>query len=408
MANATQLPPSTSATNVTDVRPTKRANRRHDRHLYASPLPVALPREPTATAAPVFFRAFAALFSSLYDAIPRCRAQATRPYDGTLVGGLGCVWLADVGKWQGTTAGATQKKTLAPGELLDPSALGLWRGGFFGKGTVSRGEPTWWTRTTQSEGVAGETSRRRAERTAQLRASAESASPAATADVPFVDDDGTREVVAEGLGWGSLTLDPERYQLTPEESFFLAYGVGLLGVRATAQGAYLSAIELWSSLRESCTALAVPLGQPSPYSDHPAPSSPALPPTLAQLETEFAVRYAAYHYYRSRGWVVKSGIKFGTDFVLYKRGPIFRHSDYAVVVVPSFSSPDYATDPAHNWVWALSVNRVCAQVNKRVLFCHVVVPSDMSSADLAHPDCIRRFTVWDVSMGRWVPQKTRD
>ena len=46
----------------------------------------------------------------------------------------------------------------------------------------------------------------------------------------------------------------------------------------------------------------------------------------------FVERYTAYQYYRNKGWVPKSGLKFGVDFLLYKEGPPFYHSTYAVIV----------------------------------------------------------------------------
>ncbi|CAJ0868179.1 13528_t:CDS:2, partial [Entrophospora sp. SA101] len=36
--------------------------------------------------------------------------------------------------------------------------------------------------------------------------------------------------------------------------------------------------------------------------------------------------YVAYHYFRSLGWVVRCGMKFGVDYVLYEKGPPFKHS----------------------------------------------------------------------------------
>lgn len=65
-----------------------------------------------------------------------------------------------------------------------------------------------------------------------------------------------------------------------------------------------------------------------------------------QYDNPFIVKYVAYHYYRSKAWVVKDGIKFGTDYsrlhcerkrikskvlmhetVLYQRGPAFHHGE---------------------------------------------------------------------------------
>ena len=31
-------------------------------------------------------------------------------------------------------------------------------------------------------------------------------------------------------------------------------------------------------------------------------------------DNEFIVKYAAYHHFRANKWVVKSGLKYGTDF----------------------------------------------------------------------------------------------
>ena len=46
----------------------------------------------------------------------------------------------------------------------------------------------------------------------------------------------------------------------------------------------------------------------------------------------FPYTYAAYRHYRRKGWVPKSGLKFGIHFLLYKEGPEFFHSSYAVLV----------------------------------------------------------------------------
>ena len=48
-------------------------------------------------------------------------------------------------------------------------------------------------------------------------------------------------------------------------------------------------------------------------------------------DNPFLVNYAVYHHFRSLGWVVKSGIKFCADLLLYKRGPVFTHAEYVLV-----------------------------------------------------------------------------
>lgn len=69
------------------------------------------------------------------------------------------------------------------------------------------------------------------------------------------------------------------------------------------------------------------------------PPSPT-PQKYLQFDNPFLINYAVYHHYRSLGWVVKGGIKFCVDYLLYKRGPVFTHAEY----VPRLS---YHCNPAH-------------------------------------------------------------
>ena len=59
-------------------------------------------------------------------------------------------------------------------------------------------------------------------------------------------------------------------------------------------------------------------------------SAHVVPPTLhtpLRPDNPFLVNYVLYHHYRSLGWVVKNGIKFCVDYLLYKRGPVFHHAE---------------------------------------------------------------------------------
>nr|KAJ3420725.1 tRNA splicing endonuclease subunit sen2 [Polyrhizophydium stewartii] len=154
------------------------------------------------------------------------------------------------------------------------SPLSLWRSGFFGKGSLSRGEPTWWLRhhitseqaaqmSSQDLHQAGAASERRAHARAVERA----------------------EIVAQ------VSEDPEVYRLMLEEAVFLACAVGCLRVH---QETALSRDELWRRCREIRRQQSAA--------------------TETRRPLDFALKYAAYHYYRSRGWVVKSGHLFGADF----------------------------------------------------------------------------------------------
>jgi tRNA-splicing endonuclease subunit Sen2 len=61
-----------------------------------------------------------------------------------------------------------------------------------------------------------------------------------------------------------------------------------------------------------------------------------LPPALTeqdpqplQFDNPFLIYYVVYHHFRSLGWVVKGGLKFCVDYLLYKRGPVFHHAECA-------------------------------------------------------------------------------
>lgn len=64
-----------------------------------------------------------------------------------------------------------------------------------------------------------------------------------------------------------------------------------------------------------------------------AHSLPLLPPAIlipsqpSRFDNPFLINYIVYHHYRSLGWVIKGGIKFCVDYLLYKRGPVFHHAE---------------------------------------------------------------------------------
>lgn len=119
-----------------------------------------------------------------------------------------------------------------------------------------------------------------------------------------------------------------------------------------------------------------------------------IPPETSQtfrFDNPFLINYVAFHHYRSLGWVVKSGIKFCVDLLLYKKGPVFHHAEYvfhqlqlraqlrkstpsrfAIVVIPVYEDPeDKESSPYElqnvepfTWSWLSTINRVNSQVKK--------------------------------------------
>lgn len=54
---------------------------------------------------------------------------------------------------------------------------------------------------------------------------------------------------------------------------------------------------------------------------------------LKHVDKRLWLRYKVYEYLRERGYIVRSGIKFGTDFSVYELGPGLEHAPYVVTVV---------------------------------------------------------------------------
>lgn len=188
----------------------------------------------------------------------------------------------------------------------------------------------------------------------------------------------------------------EHLQLTFEEAFYLSYGLGVLGVgiEANAPGA-MSNLELLHLLVQHSR------------------DDPSLTAETLRHDDMFLYRYAVYHHFRSLGWVVRAGIKFSTDLLLYNRGPVFAHAQFAVVIVPVFreSGPDEASlERARNWWWLHCVNRVQAQVLKHLVLAYVEVPTQ-SELDRAKLDGIgailRGYRVREFVLRRWNPNRNR-
>ena len=130
-------------------------------------------------------------------------------------------------------------------------------------------------------------------------------------------------------------LAAEHLQLQPEEAFFLHFALGVLSLRrhdpltlspsshptTSAPLSILSAFELFL-----LDGYALPL-LPDPTADLVL-DGPAVDPRLGRWDSPFLVSYASYHHFRSMGWVVRSGVKFCTEWVLYgPGGPVGGHAE---------------------------------------------------------------------------------
>ena len=73
---------------------------------------------------------------------------------------------------------------------------------------------------------------------------------------------------------------------------------------------------------------------------------------------DFAVLYAGYTHFRSKGWIPRTGLQYGAEFVLYQKHPALAHSEYAVLVLPLFQE----RAPNLSWHDVQIAGRLSAQV----------------------------------------------
>ncbi|KAF2269356.1 hypothetical protein CC78DRAFT_529150 [Lojkania enalia] len=359
------------------------------------------------------------------------------------------------------------------------SIVALWEQGFWGSGSLSRTEPQWLEHEKRKRGL-GESKtawevtqeRREARRqfklerarleretieqqlrqegklasTEQVPAEQEPVVPVKqTGAFPISDANKTknefgptedsqedrqnRQVASSDRDPSSEEIeDQEHLQLTLEEAFFLTYGLGALEIskdEISLSSNYL--FRLYST-----------------YSNFPIPENSASHiHNLFRLQEQkykdtletsdvlpiapdnpFLLKYVVYHHFRSLGWVVRDGVKFASDYLLYNRGPVFAHAQFAVMILPSYSHPYWSATPdrkeeskkkeARDWWWLHRVNRIQTQVLKTLVLVYVEVPppwdEDLESKafQVNIGNILKKYKVREVVMQRWTPNRNRD
>ncbi|KAG0646678.1 tRNA-splicing 2 [Hyphodiscus hymeniophilus] len=198
------------------------------------------------------------------------------------------------------------------------------------------------------------------------------------------------------------TEEQEHFQLTLEEAFFLAYSLGALTILDPVTKSPISNKDLFKVFRRS--SYFPPLTNASFAPDDP-----------------FMLNYVVYHHFRSLGWVVRGGVKFAVDFMLYNRGPVFSHAEFAVVILPSYSDPYWSSDVSlqnyvkgkekRTWAWFHCINRVITQVRKTLVLVYVDIPSPLNDGDeedIGVDGVLARYKVREVVMQRWLSNRQRD
>lgn len=185
---------------------------------------------------------------------------------------------------------------------------------------------------------------------------------------------GTAAHVASLLGQDSTTTKAVR--LSPEEAFFMAHALQCLDVSEVSAAGETSAVVLLDLTQLWCR--------------------------LQQVKSDFLVQYLGYHHFRSKGWVPRTGLQYGADYVLYQRHPALAHSDYSVIVLP-INGP--LARQNLSWHDLQITNRLTGQVGKRLLLLYM--HDRNGSAGYTSPDCLMNFYAQERVVRRWVPESQR-
>ena len=169
----------------------------------------------------------------------------------------------------------------------------------------------------------------------------------------------------------------EHLMLSSAEAFYLAHELNALHVEDTT-GKLLTTDDLWSHFH-------------------------------CHGSSNFAEQYVTYRYYRSKGWVPKSGLKFGVDYLLYKDGPQSYHSSYAVLVRPATGGEQHTASAGEGLTWreVMAHCRVNEAAGKDLIICEVVRPP-LSEGKHGGVSCLNGYTVRETFVSRWVPERERN
>ena len=175
-------------------------------------------------------------------------------------------------------------------------------------------------------------------------------------------------------GWNKWKVNDEENDvlfLDSYETLFLAYGLGCLLVKNAANDSLMSIDDLWQH--------------------------------FSQSEDDYRYRYAAYHHFRAKNWIVRNGAKFGNDFLLYKDGPPFYHASYSVRVQTGKSAVADLT-----WAEMAALNRVTESAAKDLMIAEVWQNEHKIKEGSSVKEYLDNVVVKEVLVRRWVASQKRE
>ncbi|XP_055296060.1 tRNA-splicing endonuclease subunit Sen2 [Sitodiplosis mosellana] len=108
---------------------------------------------------------------------------------------------------------------------------------------------------------------------------------------------------------------------------------------------------------------------------------------FCNMNPKFIERYIVYHFYRSKSWVVRSGLKFGGDFLLYYKGPSYYHASYVVLVSDSKDETN-KLDMQSNY-------RVADTTKKELILASITRPNGLEYSN--QTECLKRLNEFQIT-----------
>lgn len=199
------------------------------------------------------------------------------------------------------------------------------------------------------------------------------------------------------------TQDLEHLQLSAQEAFYLAFAVGALVVVNPQTQTKLTNLELLHLFAD--------------YFFFPPRVSGHVSSGL-RTDDPFLIHYVVFHHFRSLGWVPREGVKFGVDLLLYRRGPVFDHAEFGLLVLPSYSHPDWKHEVRKHaqqqlsWFWLHGIQRVLSHVLKSLVLVYVDIPPPSAIDLVSDPNVgiaglLGQYRVRELMVRRWSSNRNR-
>jgi tRNA-intron lyase len=111
----------------------------------------------------------------------------------------------------------------------------------------------------------------------------------------------------------------------------------------------------------------------------------------------FAHCYAAYTRYKQAGWMPRSGLKYGVDWVLYASGTKrHSHAPYCVMLASN------AQPIESSWIRLQNKLRLVKNVAKNLIAARVYLPCDNVHDQLSPKDAVNTVQLTELTIDRWV------